>query len=234
MTACSSRADGRVDLVDSATGEPRAEPYLPVFDRAHPVRWRAPVRVVGEPESVVLADESGRLIKLTLDRREGKIARLQVTADASLGEPLADDPVSVGPSLVVVTRDRKVRALATRDLSPAGAWPLQAPLAASPSVVAGHAFLADLEGNLHVFGPDGQRLWSVVLRSGVPFGPPVVVADTVCFLTRAGSLERHGLIDGAFRGHTDLGILPAGPLQVSGDRLLVPTGLGSYRSYKIE
>ena len=196
-------AGGRVDLLDPKTGEARAEPYIEPFDRAHPTRWRAPVALDGD--AVALADRSGRVRRLT--RSAGPLPRLQVAAENSLGSDLTSDPLGLASAVILVTADGRIRALAARDLSPIGAWPLEAPLAVPPATVAGRGFLADVAGNVHALGPDGQRLWSITLRAGAAAGPPAIAGDSVWFLTRTGALERHALADGALLDRLDLDLV---------------------------
>jgi outer membrane protein assembly factor BamB len=223
-------SDGRVDLIDPKTGDPKAEPYLTPFDRERPTRWLAPARLDGD--AAALADASGRVLRLV--RSADPSPRLSVAAEASLGQGVVAGPLSTGGAVLLVTTDGRIRALAARDLSPAGAWPLEAALATPPAAVAGRGFFADRDGNVHAFGPDGQRLWSIALRDGAPLGPPVVSQDSAWFLTRHGSLERRALADGAPLDRRDLGILPAGDLRAVGPRLAVPVGLGTYRTLKVE
>jgi outer membrane protein assembly factor BamB len=222
--------DGRVDLLDPGTGATRAEPYIAPFDRARPIRWLAPVRLDGD--AVALADETGRVRRLV--RSKGSPPRLVAAGEVSLGGDLAADPIAMEGALVLVTRDGRIRSLASRDLSPVGAWPLEAPLATPPSAVAGRGFLSDSSGDVQAFGPDGLRLWSITLRDGPPFGPPVVAGDSVWFLGRGGSLERHALADGALLDRVALDILPAGHLQALGSQLVVPVGPGTLRTLKGE
>ena len=49
-----------------------------------------------------------------------------------LDQRIIADPASTGNAVIVATADRHVRALAARDLSPVGSWPLDAPLAGRP------------------------------------------------------------------------------------------------------
>lgn len=220
--------DGRVDLIDPTTGTPRAEPFMTPFDRDRPTRWRSPVRIDGD--AVVLAEGSGRVRRLS--RSSTPAPRLVASAEASLGQDLVANPLSTGGAVILITTDNRIRALAARDLSPVGAWPLEAPLSLS-ATVAGLGFLADTSGNIHAFGNDGRRLWSGKLRDGPPAGAPVVAGDSVWFLGRDGSLHRHALADGAPLGRQRLDILPAGDLHALGSQIVVPVGLGTLRTLKI-
>lgn len=215
--------DGRAYLIDPLTGESRAEPFVPTFDREHPTHWRAPVRLDGD--AVALADEAGKVRRLTLSTASRP--RLEATAETALGSALVLDPVSTGTAVVVATADGKVRSLAARDLSPVGAWPLDAPLAGAPAAIGGRAFVTDRAGGVHAFGTDGGRLWSATLRGADPIGPPVVQDDSVWFLARDGSLHRLALADGAPLDRLALDVLPAGPVSAAGSNLVIPAGRGT-------
>ena len=65
--------------------------------------------------------------------------------------------------MIVATADQRLRALSARDLSPVGAWPLEAPLAGRLAVVGGRCFVVDAAGGVLAFGRDGRRLWSIKL-----------------------------------------------------------------------
>jgi hypothetical protein len=133
-----------------------------------------------------------------------------------------------------VTAENQIRALAARDLTPIGAWPLEAPLAVPPANVAGRGFLADRAGKVHAFGPDGQRLWSITLRAGPSAGPPAIIGESAWFLTQSGALERHAMADGALVDHLDLDVLPAGHLLAVDTQLVVPVGFSTLRLLKSE
>lgn len=218
-------SDGRVYLLDPVTGQSSAQPFVPPFDRAHPIRWRAPAKL--DNETVALADEAGLVRRLT--RPADPRPRLVADGEVNLGKEIIAGPVSTGSALVVVTSDNRIRALAARDLSPAGAWPLEAPLATPPAAVDGRAFIADKAGHVVAIGSEGQRLWSAALRGASAAGPPVVDEDSAWFLAADGSLQRLALADGSVGDYFPLGILPVGGLRKVGDDLVVPVGLGTVR-----
>jgi outer membrane protein assembly factor BamB len=218
-------SDGRVYLIDPLTGESRAEPYIPSFDRAHPTRWRKPARI--DAETVALADEAGhvrRLIRVTKPR-----PRLVAATEVNLGKEIVSDPASTGGAVVVATADGRLRALSGRDLSPAGAWPLDAALAVAPVAVSGRCFLADKTRGVLALGAEGQRLWSTKLRDAVAIGPPVVKDQAIWFLASDGSIQRLALTDGKVLDRIPLDVFPAGGIRTAGAELAVPVGLGTVR-----
>ena len=226
--------DGRAYLIDPLTGESRAEPYVPPFDKARQSRWRSPAAI--GPQAIALADTSGRLrrINFVTDPRP----RLIVAAETALGADLAADPVATKSAIIVVTSDNRVRAFSTRDLSASGAWPLEAPLAAAPAIAAGRVFVADTAGNLLAIGEDGQRLWSTKLTgkgdSIALVGAPAIRDEQVWLLARDGTLHARSLADGAYVSAASLGVLPGGgPLSLGKD-LVVPAGFGTVRLLTID
>jgi len=223
--------DGRAYLIDPTTGESRAEPYVPPFDRARPTRWRAPVRLSGD--AVALADDAGRVRRLI--RVNDPRPRLVVSAEAALGHEPVSEAASAGGAFVVATADGQARALAARDLSPVGAWPLSGPPATPPAAVGGLVYLTDASGGVVALGGDGLRLWSADLGptgEGVAVvGPPAVRGRAAWFLTRDGTLHARSLDDGSPVAAAPLNVLPAGGPLAVGDDLAVPVGPGSLRLF---
>ncbi|MDB5351107.1 MAG: hypothetical protein JWN86_2354 [Planctomycetota bacterium] len=218
--------DGRVYLIDPRTGEAKAEPYVPPFERAKPTRWKNPVKL-GE-DAVILADESGRIRRLA-KVTEPRLKLAVVGEVIDLKSPILADPATTEQAVIVVTSDGKVLARAGRDLSALGAWTLDAPRALGPVSIAGHALVIDSAGGVLAFGPDGQKLWSVNLGDAPPLGPPVFKDDALWFLSRFGALQRRSLTDGSRVDRVDLGVLPSAGLNTDGPDVLVPTAPGTYR-----
>jgi len=217
--------DGRVYLVDPRTGMTTADPYVPPFDRSRPIRWRTPVPLGGD--AIALGDSDATLRRIAVDR-SGR-PRLTVTAEARLDSPIAAEVASTGGSVVVATRDGRVRSLAARGLGPQGSWPLEAPRLIGPVAVADHAFVVDAAGGVAAFGPDGRRLWTAKLREGPPAGPPLLLEGSAWFLGLDGSIQRLAMADGTLQSRLALKVLPSGRPLAAGADLVVPTGLGTVR-----
>ncbi|GAC1464522.1 MAG: hypothetical protein NVSMB9_03270 [Isosphaeraceae bacterium] len=229
-------ADGRAYLIDPLTGESRAEPFVPPFDRAKPTRWRAPVRIADD--AIALADEAGRVRRLV--RRNTPQPKVVLTAETSLGFQLDADLASLGEAVVVATTDGRVRSLAASDLSIVGSWTLAGPLALLPTSISDHCFLADKGGGLLALGKEGKQLWSTPsvdkqsVPSKLPVGSPAVLDQSLWFLNRDGSLQIRNLADGTLRETRRLDSLPAGGPIPLGPDLIIPVGLGSFRVLKGE
>ncbi|HZW31477.1 MAG TPA: PQQ-binding-like beta-propeller repeat protein, partial [Isosphaeraceae bacterium] len=214
-------ADGRVYLIDPVTGRSRAEPYVPQFDRDHQGNWWAPARL--DQDTIVLADEVGRVRRVGL--KLTPVPRLTAEAEALLDRPIISDPASTGGAVLVATADRRVRSLAARDLSPVGAWPLEAPLSGRPVGLGDGGLVSDRTGTVLAFGRDGQRIWSIKLGAEV-VGAPRVLGRSILFLTADGLLHVRARSDGSAIDSRPLGILPAGGPLTAGPGALIPVGAG--------
>jgi outer membrane protein assembly factor BamB len=216
--------DSRAYLIDPLTGQSQAEPFVPKFDRDRQGTWFSPTRL--DKDTVVLADDVGRLIRLEL--KTAPIARLVGESERVLDKRIIAAPASTGNAVIVATADRHVRALAGRDLSSVGSWALDAPLAGQPIGIGETCFVMDRNGGVMAFGRDGQRAWSIQLDSAV-VGAPVVVDQFVWFLTRGGKLHVLALPNGQEREQLELGALPSGGLLMVGKQEIVPAGKGVIR-----
>ena len=217
-------ADARAYLIDPLTSRSRAEPFVPKFDRDRQGTWLCPTRL--DQESVVLAEDVGRVLRVA--KKTMPVARLVGEAQAVLEERIIADPASTGSAVIVVTADRRVRALAARDLSPVGSWALEAPLAGPPIGIDDMCFVTDRAGGVMAFGRDGQRIWSIQLESAV-VGAPLIRDQSVWLITQRGKLHVRALSDGQTRGELALSVLPTGGLIMAGKQLLVPVGQGTVR-----
>jgi outer membrane protein assembly factor BamB len=216
--------DSRAYLIDPLTARSRAEPFVPKFDRDRQGKWRAPAVVDGQ--TVVLADDGGRVHRVTL--KATPVAHLVGEAQATLGQHIVADPVSTSGAVIVVTADRRVRALAVRDLSPVGTWTLDAPLAGPPAGIGDGCFIMDRSGGVMAFGSGGNRLWSIELAAEVT-GPPLIQEDAVWMITRDGQIHVRARSDGSARDRFALGILPESSLLMAGSQTLVAAGGGTVR-----
>jgi outer membrane protein assembly factor BamB len=217
-------SDARVYLIDTVTARSRAEPFVPKFDRDHQGTWLAPVLL--SDGAVGLADDVGRVRRIAL--RTAPVPRLMSEADATLDQRIIADPASTGGAVIIATADRRVRALAVRDLSPVGSWELAAPLAEPPIGTAGFGFVLDRAGGVMAFARDGHRAWSINLGAEV-VGLPLVRDRSVWFLTRDGTLHERGLSDGAGRTPLALGVLPGGGILETGASPVIAAGRGTFR-----
>ncbi len=223
-------ADGRIYLIDPATGRSRAEPYVPQFDRDRQGAWRVPAVV--DRDTVVVADEVGRVRRLGL--KASPVPRLTVEVEpAPLDSRIISDPACFGTAVLIATADRRIRSLAVRDLSPVGAWQLEAPIAGRPVGLGDLGLAVDRGGGVMAFGRDGRRIWSIKLGAEV-VGTPQVIGHSLAFLTGDGDLHLRALSDGAPISRRPLGILPSGGLLATSREAIISVAPGTIRPLAIE
>ena len=177
-------------------------------------------------DTVVVADEVGRVRRLGL--KAGPVPRLTVEAETTLDSRIVSDPACTGSAVLVVTADRRVRSLAVRDLSPVGAWQLEAPIAGRPVSLGDGGLTMDRAGGVMAFGRDGQRIWSIKLGAEV-VGSPQVIGRSLAFLTGDGVLHLRARSDGAPLNRRTLGVLPAGGLLATSREVIISVAPGTIR-----
>jgi outer membrane protein assembly factor BamB len=217
-------ADGRAYLIDPTTGRSIAEPFVPQFERDNQGTWLAPA--VLDPENVILADDVGRVRRLTV--KPTPVPRLNVEVERALDSRIVTDPATTGAAVLVATADGRVRSLAGRDLSPVGAWPLDASIAGPPVGLADGGLAMDRAGNVLAFGRDGQKAWAIKLGAEV-VGSPRVVGPSLVILTSDGVLHLRARADGAPVDRRPLGLLPAGGPIAAGANTMIPVAPGTVR-----
>jgi hypothetical protein len=180
---------------------------------------------------VILADDAGKMRRLAIRREPSP--RLIAEAETLLDQPIIATPASTGDAVIVATADHKIRSLSTRDLSPVGSWPLNAPLVDPPRAIGGRVFVYLEDGGVICFGPEGRRLWEITL--GAPaVGDPAIIHDRAWIIDRNGRLHECALADGAIGRTIDLQILPAGGLTMAGSQAIIPVALGAVRTLSLE
>ncbi|ODU00652.1 MAG: hypothetical protein ABS79_02980 [Planctomycetes bacterium SCN 63-9] len=220
-------ADTRIYVIDPQTGRSIVEPFVPVFDREKSSSWLAPAVV--DAQSLILADNSGQLRRLTL--REG---RLGLEVERSLDAKVAAPPTASPGTVIVATADQKVRALAARDLSPIGSWSSKGPITTLPETKEGKFFIPDDLGGVLAIASDGRRLWSIDLESRV-VGDPLVMDGAVWFLTLEGILHGRSLETGESLARVGLNILPtSGPMpSIRENELIIPVARGTFQTLRL-
>ncbi len=222
-------ADGRIYLIDPATGRSRAEPYVPEFDRDRQGAWRVPS--APDRDTVVIADEVGRVRRLGL--KAGPVPRLHVEAETLLDSRIIGDPACTGAAVLLATADRRVRSLALRDLSPVGAWQLEAPIAGRPISLGEIGLTMDRGGGVMAFGRDGRRIWSIKLGAEV-VGAPQVIGRSLAFLTGDGVLHLRARSDGAPLERRMFGVLPSAGLIATDREAIISVAPGTIRPLALE
>ena len=221
--------DGRVYLIDPKTGESLAEPFIPPFDRTRPTRWKGPVAI--GTDAVAIVDEAGHVRKLGIVKDPRP--RLVALVEGSLGKDIEADPAATKEAIVVLTSDKLLRSLSTRDLSSVGSWPLKAPLAIPMVSADDKVCVADSLGNVSVIGTDGQRLWERQIDKATLAGPPCFLSGSLWCLSREGELVSLAAGDGVILNRAKLGTSTRGGPFPLGNSLALPTGAGTIQLWNL-
>ena len=221
-------SDARVYLIEAETGRSLAEPYVPQFDRDRQGSWLGPA--ILDRDSVILADDVGRVRRLVL--KTSPVPRLVAEIERTLDSRIVADPASTGTAVLVPTADGRIRSLAARDLSPVGAWPLEASIAGKPEGSGDGGLVMDRAGGLMAFGRDGQKSWSIHLGAEV-VGARLIGTSLVA-LTSDGVLHVRARADGAERDRRPLAVLPAGGPIAAGRELMIPVAPGTFRPMALD
>ncbi|WP_220487822.1 outer membrane protein assembly factor BamB family protein [Tautonia rosea] len=219
--------DGRVYLIEPTTGGPVADPLLPTFTGDGPISWLDPVPI--GIDAIALADREGVVRRVIKD--DGDRPRLAIEAEVTLGQPLVAPPGSTGDTVILATADGWIRALASRDLSPAGAWELDAPVALGPytDLDSGTVFVADASGKVIAFGLGGERLWTIDLEGDTLSGAPIIEGEDVWLLTLGGTLHLRSRTDGMPLNRFELTPLPASGPRPIDHSMVIPSSPGTLR-----
>jgi hypothetical protein len=219
--------DGRVYLIDPKTGGPKADPLLPTFTGDGPIAWLDPVPIDGD--AIALADRDGNVRRVL--KEEGDRPRLVIETEVALGQPLVAPPGSTGDTIILATEDGWIRALASRDLSPAGAWELDAPVALGPftDLDSGTVLVADASGKVIAFGVGGERLWTIDLEGDTLSGHAIIEGEDVWLSTLGGTLHRRTRTDGVSLDRLHLTPLPAGGPSPVEATMVLPSSPGTLR-----
>ena len=219
--------DARIYVIEPESSRSILEPFVPVFDRERTATWLEPAPA--DAGNVIIADSEGRVRRLA---RRGP--RLVAEAEVTLDRKSASNPSATSQTVVMATDDRKVRALASRDLSPIGSWPVKGLVTRIARPVASHFFVTDSSGGVLALAADGRRKWSIELGAAI-VGDPLVLGGSAWILTSDGVLHGRDLETGNPRSRTELHVMPSGgPLpSTTEDEMLIPVGRGTIQPLTI-
>ena len=222
---------GRARLPDRPGHRPVARRAVRAAVRPRPPGDLARAGRSSIAETVILADDVGRVRRLVL--KTTPVPRLVAEAERTLDSRIVADPATTGAAVLVATADGRVRSLAARDLSPIGAWPLDASIAGRPVGLGDGGLVMDRAGGVLAFGRDGQKTWSIKLGAEV-VGCPALVGPSLVVLTSDGVLHVLARADGAERDRRPLGVLPAGGPIAAGPDAMIPVAPGTFRPMALD
>lgn len=170
---------GEISVVSSIDGAPIGQPFIPDYEKSAPWHW---VSLVGlEDQSVVVADKTGRLIRLLLEENP---TRLRQTSRVQLDGKFAGTMISTGRAVLAGLSGGSVISLAGRDLSTQATWTFPGSGTRTFPLNNTHALICHPSGLLRLVDSSGQTQTETTLTNAMPFGTPILKNDTILWLTQ--------------------------------------------------
>jgi outer membrane protein assembly factor BamB len=208
--------NGAAYLLDVATGQPAAEPFLPRLEGGATPAWRTPVGL--SENEAVLVDAVGRLYRLNVEQQPQP--HLAAAAESSAPAAIAAGPAVAGDSVFVVLENQRVLAYRLPGLNAGQEFSLTGNVVWGPVAAGDAVLLATDDRQLWCAAAEGKR-WNVPLPFGQPVGQPLVQGGSVTVAANDGRVWTLDAATGEPRASCDLGqSLAAGPIQAGARWLL--------------
>lgn len=170
---------GEISLASAKDGSPLGQPFIPDYEKSAPWHWAAMVGL--EDQSIVLADQTGRLIRLVM---ESDPLRLRQSARAQLEGNFTGQLVSTGRAVLAGLSDGSVVSLAGRDLSVQATWRFPGAGTRTYTLNQTNAMICHPSGLIRLVDESGQTRTETQMTGAMPFGRPIMSQDTVLWLTQ--------------------------------------------------
>jgi outer membrane protein assembly factor BamB len=185
--------DGRLYWISHESGKQLADPFQPPIQQDQPLQWRGVG--VTDKKTVVAVDGQGNVYQI--ESRKEPSAHLAERGRTTLPKAVASPIAISGNVLCCVDVDNTLRTLDADALVPIGDWKLPAPATVGPLMAGGYILVVSGRDLLVCVSPQGQELWRQSLGGESLAGQPIVLGDTVCFVTLSGLVRALKLADGA-------------------------------------
>ncbi len=171
---------GEIALVKATDGSPVGQPFVPDFEKATPWDWTSLVSL--DDGSVVLADKTGRLVRLAVEKDP---PRLVQAARKTLEGAFSGTIVSTGRAILALKSDGTVLSLAARDLSTQTEWKFPGTGTRLFALDAASAVAFHPSGKIRVADASGQVGREADFSGAMPSGLPRKVGTDLVWLTQA-------------------------------------------------
>ncbi len=209
-------AEGRVLLLDPATGSPLARPFQPPLVAGRKYKWSRP-EIIGR-DQFVIADDSGAVHRVVV--KEDPEKHLAVAATAQLEDPIASPIAVLGNRVYAVDRTDSFVRLDLPGLTDRVRKPLGARCVVGPVRIGEHVLLITSDNLMHVVDSSG-KMRSDKLPHGVPTGEPLVEGPHWLFASASGVVWRVDPATGEQLAQEETGLALGSGLALLGSRLLV-------------
>jgi|GEM_PF-6654084 len=205
---------GEIALVKATDGTVLGQPFVPDFEKSTPWAWTSLVAL--EDGSVVLADKTGRLVRLAVEKDP---PRLVQAARKSVEGAFSGTIVSTGRAILALKSDGTVLSLAARDLSTQTEWKFTGAGTRLFALDSASAVAFHPSGKIRVADASGQIGRETDFSGAMPAGSPRKVGNDLVWLSRGQGTDMIVWPASApAPNRTPLGLWVQGPV--------IPTGSG--------
>ena len=170
---------GDVAIASAKDGSPQGQPFVPDYEKTTPWKWQAMVGL--QDKSIILADDSGRLIRLV---SEGMPAKPRQTARVTLEGKFSGTLVSTGRAILALQSGGTVISLAGRDLTTQATWTFPGPGTRLYPLGGSKALVCHPSGLIRLVDESGQTQAETKLAGVMPTSSPVIGNGQVAWLTQ--------------------------------------------------
>ncbi|MFM7593920.1 MAG: PQQ-binding-like beta-propeller repeat protein, partial [Isosphaeraceae bacterium] len=168
---------GEVAIASAKDGSPVGQPFVPDYEKTSPWKWQSLIGL--EDKSIVLADDSGRLIRLVI---EGMPAKLRQTSRVTLDGKFSGTLVSTGRAVLALMSGGSVVSLAGRDLSTQNTWTFPGAGTRLYPLGGAKALLCNPSGLIRLVDESGQTQVETRLANAMPTGRPLLEGKELAWL----------------------------------------------------
>lgn len=224
--------NGEIVAVDLVAGAPKLLPFQPPLKPGAVVRWTVPVRLPGEAEEFVIADDQQHLYRVGIVESGGR--RLSSLQHVTTEEPLMGRLAVLGQKVLAVAARSDTDVLwsfALPRLEPESAQQLPGRVVWGPYTYKELALLAVTDDQVRVLllALDQQRTvrWQLALQHGRPTGATLSEDGQLLVATDGGALMRVEYDSGRLVAVTELGEPAGGTPLVVGGTVWLPAADGA-------
>jgi|GEM_PF-4612816 len=203
---------GPLFLVDPTKG-PVGEPFWAKLSAGQFPDWRGPTETA--PGQFVISDGHEKIYRIAVNQ-----TKLEVAAEAALESPLTS-PLAASGNLVWGADARGQLLAFGADLKPAGAVPLDSPVAWGPVSLGEMVLVATAGERLIAVGSEPTTKWQIDLPHGALAGATKVGAENVLFASQSGTVWGLKLDTGELLSAMEIGLPLAGQPVVASDKVVV-------------
>ena len=175
---------GEVAIASSDDGSPLGQPFVPDYEKTALWDWSGMVPL--EDQAVVLADNTGRIVRLVLEQNP---PRLRQTARVVLEGKFSGTLLSTGRAILALMADGAVLSLAGRDLSTQTKWTFPGGGTRLLSLNEKQGMIFHPSGLIRLVDGSGQSEKEATLPSAMPMAEPLVHKNQIVWLSQTSQSE---------------------------------------------